>query len=118
MAWPTLRMVVWMPPDCEASRSLTARATMLLAWAETMPAPAPATARPSHMRPLTSEPCSEKAMGMKAQAITMLPTWMTRRGLALGINFGMPSEKMKVGMPTASAMTPMSTGDQPATSCR
>ena len=71
MAWPTLRMVVWMPPDCGASRSLTARATMLLAWAETMPAPAPATARPTHMSPLTSEPCSEKAMGMKAQAITM-----------------------------------------------
>lgn len=30
MAWPTLRMVVWMPPDCEASRSLTARATMVV----------------------------------------------------------------------------------------
>ena len=70
MAWPTLRMVVWMPPDCDASRSFTARATMLLAWAETIPAPS--TCRPGHPgEPLTSEPCSEKAMGMNALAITM-----------------------------------------------
>ena len=60
-----------MPPDWEASRSFTAKATMLEAWADTMPAPAPAMARPTHMSPLTSEPCSEKAMGMKAAAITM-----------------------------------------------
>ena len=71
MAWPTLRMVVWMPPDWEASRSFTARATMLFVCELTIPAPAPATARPSHMSGDTSDPCSERPMGMKAAAMTM-----------------------------------------------
>ena len=70
MAWPTLRMVVWMPPDCEASRSFTASATMLFVCELTMPAPAPATARPTHMSGVTTLPCSDRPMGMKASAMT------------------------------------------------
>ena len=72
MAWPTLRMVVWMPPDWAASRSFTARATTLLAWAETMPAPEPARMQPTTMPGREAESrVTEKAMVARAAARTM-----------------------------------------------
>ena len=69
-AWPTLRIVLWMPPDCEASRSGSAIATTLLACEETVPAPTPAMKAPRYTRgALAPFSVTENAMMPSAAAI-------------------------------------------------
>ena len=58
IAWPTLRMVVWMPPDWAASRSFSTSATTLFAWELTTPAPVPASRKPTIMSGTFTVPTS------------------------------------------------------------